>query len=175
MTQMTQMELQNELEKQAIGALEKLLRQMTGVRVSDIWNTHAGVDSPFGILVRAEVFGHGYTLACAVESDGDPARIRTTLSEFTQGDPRFPEDAIPVIIAPSLSPEAQKACREGSAGFIDLQGNAYLFLGESFIALRESPSRALTPAAQTPAIPTGSKAPRPTVGLRSHVAGDFAL
>ena len=120
-TQSTHIELSNDLELRAVGAMEKLLRQMSAVRISDIWNTHTGIGSPFGILARTEVFGHRYTLACAIEPDGHPARIQATLRELVKCDSLFPTDAIPVIIAPSLSPKAQRTCVEGSAGFLDLE------------------------------------------------------
>jgi len=160
-TQITQIELSNDLELRAVGAMEKLLRQMSAVRISDIWNTHTGIGSPFGILARTEVFGHRYTLACAIEPDGHPARIQATLHELVKCDSLFPTDAIPVIIAPSLSPKAQRTCREGSAGFLDLEGNACLFLGESFIGMRTSPRHAPSRVASVPAIHKRVKAALP--------------
>ena len=49
---------------------------------------------------------------------------------------------MPVIIAPYFSPDAQKACEDAGAGFLDLEGNARLSCGEVFIAERSVSSRA---------------------------------
>ena len=49
-------------------------------------------------------------------------------------------DTMPVLIAPYLSPEAQALCNESKTGFIDLEGNVRLALGEVFIVKRTMPT-----------------------------------
>ncbi len=51
----------------------------------------------------------------------------------------FNADATPVLIAPHLSPEAQALCKETRVAFLDLEGNARLFVGEVFIVMRSLP------------------------------------
>ena len=48
-----------------------------------------------------------------------------------------------VLIAPYLlPPEAQALCKERSASYLDLEGNAHLAFGEVFIGKRSVPGRA---------------------------------
>ena len=45
----------------------------------------------------------------------------------------------PVIIAQHISDEARAVCKENQAGFLDLEGNARIALGEVFILKRTIP------------------------------------
>jgi hypothetical protein len=59
-------------------------------------------------------------------------------------------DAIPVLIAPRLSPEAQALCKENQVGFLDLEGNARLTVGDFFIVMRSLPRSAPTRVSAAP-------------------------
>jgi hypothetical protein len=70
---------------------------------------------------------------------------------------RFPGATTPVLIAPELSEEAQALCRDSNTGFLDLEGNARLYLDEVFIVKRSLPHRkTLPPQAET--LPTSETA-----------------
>ncbi len=128
------------LEKHAERVLTETLGQMSGVDLKEMHHAYAGSDRPSGILVRINVLGHSHILACAVERDGDPAHIHTALQDSFKAAPHLTESATAVIIAPHISPEAQSACKDADAGFLDLKGNARLCVGELFIAKRSFPS-----------------------------------
>jgi hypothetical protein len=136
----------SELETRAKNALTEMLRRMSGVHLKEIncGSTRSG--SPTGFLAHVEVFGHDYTLACTVEQHGETTHLRTELRDSIGSVARLTADAIPVVIAPYFSPEAQAACAAADVGFLDLEGNAYISAGEVFIAERSFPRRSMTPA-----------------------------
>ena len=129
----------SEIEARAEKALTQALRQISYAKVKDIEYASAECGRPHGILANVEVLGHSYHLACIVERDGrlvhEPARVRS----FMKSAGRLVENTIPVVIAPSLSPEAQADCKAANAGFLDLEGNARLSMGEVFLAERSLP------------------------------------
>ncbi len=136
----------SELETRAKRALTETLGRMSGVNLKEIQSASAGCSLPAGFLAHVEVFGHCYTLACAVRQHGEPAHVRAGLRDSVSGVARMTENAIPVVIAPYFSPEAQAACAAADVGFLDLEGDAYLSVGEVFIAERSLPRRAISPA-----------------------------
>lgn len=126
----------DELEARAMEALTGLLRQMHGVSLREMQRMPAGESRNAGILARIDVFGHSHNLICALESDGEPTHVRAVLCRFQEYATPLTGSAIPALIAPRLSPEAQALCTEARVGFLDLEGNARLFAGELFIAMR---------------------------------------
>ncbi|MGD0470924.1 MAG: hypothetical protein ABSA54_21320 [Terriglobales bacterium] len=140
----------SELETRAKKALTETLGRMFGVDFKDMQRACAKSDRPSGILAHIGMFGHSHTLACAVERDGEPAHIHAALCDFLNRDPHVTESATPVIFAPYLSPAAQIACKDASAGFLDLEGDARLSVDELFIAERSFPCRVATRAVLSP-------------------------
>lgn len=138
-----------ELEKRAEQALTATLRQMSGVNLKDMQAASAESHRPTGILARIDVFGHSFTLACLVEPDGELPGVREALDDLVKYTAHLTETAIPVVIAPCLSLQAQAACRNAEIGYLDFQGNARLFIGELFIGERSFPCRT---AAGAPAL-----------------------
>lgn len=120
----------NELETRATEALRSLLGQVSVIKLKGIQRESAG-----SVLAQIDVLGHNHTLACDVQSSARPEALRTAL-RARQRCARQGETAIQVVIAPYLSPEAQQICKENQAGFLDLEGNARLALGEFFIGKR---------------------------------------
>jgi hypothetical protein len=126
-----------DLEVRAAAALKAVLAEVSTVKVKEILR-----DSPeHGLTAYVDVFGRRHTLACDVQSDGQPGHVRSALEGLRNGSTQRSGDAMPVIIAPYLSPEAQALCKENKTGFIDLEGNARLSLGEVFIVKRTLPDR----------------------------------
>jgi hypothetical protein len=133
-------EAKHDLEVRAAAALKAVLAEVSTIKVKEIRR-----DSPqHGLMAYVDVFGHGHTLACDVQTDGQAGQVRSALEELCKGAAHRSGDAMPVIIAPYLSPEAQALCKEHKAGFIDLEGNARLSLGEVFIVKRTLPNRSTT-------------------------------
>lgn len=127
----------DDLELRAIEALRALLGQVSVIKLKEIRREPHGP-----MLARVDVLGHSHTLACDIEPNGQPDTLRAHLRELHDGTRQYDgAAATPVLIAPYLSPEAQAVCKECDAGFLDLQGNARLALGEFFIGKRALMSR----------------------------------
>ena len=121
----------DDLELRAIEALRALLGQVSVIKLKEIKRDPRGP-----MLARVDVLGHSHTLACDIEPNGQPDTLRAHLRELHDGARQYDGAATPILIAPYLSPEAQAVCKECDAGFLDLQGNARLALGEFFIGKR---------------------------------------
>jgi hypothetical protein len=128
-----------ELETRAEKALMETLAQMSCVELKRLERACAASRRPSRIFAHVEVLGHNQTLICTVERDGELDHIRAGLRRSLTGVARHADNAIPVVIAPYFSPEAQAACETSGVGFLDLEGNAHLILGEVFIAERSVP------------------------------------
>jgi hypothetical protein len=92
-----------------------------------------------------------------VARNSDSAHLQRTLSDLGKVQARFPNGAIPVLIAQVLSEEVQACCRERNTGFLDLQGNARIYLDEVFIVKRSMPHGKKTPPQAEP-LPTSETA-----------------
>jgi hypothetical protein len=165
-----------ELIDRAAGALTALLAQVSGIKLEEMRREPAGRGA--ALLARIDVFGHSHFLACAVDPAGELEPLRTLLNDYRGVFPA-PADATRLIIAPRLSPEAQALCKEHCAGFLDLEGNARLSVGELFICTRSIPGRnaanATTVSAKPHArVPTGS-AGRDQVWKLPHQPAGAAL
>ncbi len=141
----------DDLELRAIEALRALLGQVSVIKLKEIRR------EPHGhMLARVDVLGHSHMLACDIEPNDQPETLRAHLRELHDGARQYDGAATPVLIAPYLSPEAQAVCKECDAGFLDLQGNARLALGEFFIGKRalspRSPHRSASRTGSTNAL-----------------------
>jgi len=143
----------HDLEVRAAAALKAVLAEVSTIKVREIRHQGAETGSDHSLTASVDVFGRHHTLACGVQSDGQPGHVRSALEELRHGASRLPGDAMPVIIAPYLSPEARAVCKENKAGFLDLEGNARLALGEVFIVKQSLPYRSTTPRPATASWP----------------------
>ena len=119
----------NDLELRAAEALRSLLAQVSVIKLKEIRHQSKG-----SVMADVEVLGHRHTLACEVKSTTQLGSLRTALRQLNSKPDQG--KTIPVLIAPYLSPEAQAMCKENQAGFLDLEGNARLAMGEVFIGKR---------------------------------------
>jgi hypothetical protein len=136
-------EAKHDLEVRAAAALKAVLAEVSTIKVREIRHQAPETGHDRGLTAYVDVVGHHHTLACGVPCDGQPGHVRSALEELRHGAAQLPGGATPVIIAPYLSEEAQALCKESKAGFLDLEGNARLALGEVFIVKRTLPSRGL--------------------------------
>ena len=75
------------------------------------------------LVIRVRSGGKTQRLVCEIKSVGEPrylAQAITSLTLAVRQDSRL----YPVVIAPYISPEGQRLCREAGVGFLDLTGNA---------------------------------------------------
>jgi hypothetical protein len=121
------------LENEAVEALRQTLGQISVVKTKEI-----KVESQRHktIIAHVEIYGHAHRLVCKVVRNCNPAELQQTFLELRRLHAQFPGGTTPVLIAPELSEEAQTLCRESNTGFLDLEGNARLYLDEVFIVKR---------------------------------------
>ena len=125
-----------ELEVRAAEALKALLEQVSAVKIKEMKHERPARGRAAEIVAYVDVYGHSHTLTCEVNSDTTPSKVRASLKKLQDSAEQHSGAATAVIIAPYLSPEAQALCKESRAGFLDLEGNARLTLGEFFIGKR---------------------------------------
>ena len=120
-------------EVQALEALRVLLEQVPAIKLLDIEQEALAPDHGVDIVAHIEASGTRHTLVCEVKSSGQPRHVRLALLQLRDFVMNRAKDAIPVFMAPYLSPEAQALCREQEVGYLDLEGNARLTFGSVFI------------------------------------------
>jgi hypothetical protein len=130
-----------QLEMSAAAALKAALAEVSTIKVREIRHepSQPGRDSRLEICV--ELFGQRHTLTCGIDADGEPQQVRSLLVALRTSGTQRDHEAMPIIFAPSLSLESQALCKESQAGFVDLEGNARLALGEVFIVRHTLPQR----------------------------------
>lgn len=125
-----------ELEVRAAEALKSLLKQVSAVKLKEMKHEASARGGAAEILAHIDVYGHSHTLACKVNADTRPSKVRASLRKLEDCAANLAGETTLVLIAPYLSPEAQALCKQSHAGFLDLEGNARLSLGEVFIGKR---------------------------------------
>ena len=128
----------NELQLRAAEALKLLLQEVSAVKLKEM-KREAGRAAE--ILAHVDVYGHSHTLACEVNTDARPSKVRASIRKLQDCAAHRADETTPVLIAPYLSPAAQTLCKQSHAGFLDLEGNARITLGEVFIGKRSMRQR----------------------------------
>jgi len=128
-----------ELTIRAAEALRAVLAEVSGTKVREISHPSSNTRSAGAFTASVDVYGSRHTLACEIAPDAQPAHLRALLQELRDNVDRSHTAVTPVIIAPHISDEARAVCNENRAGFLDLEGNARIALGEVFILKRTIP------------------------------------
>ena len=118
-------------EHQAAEVLRMLLEQVPAIEHLDVRQQRA--DSGVDLIAHFDAYGHRHTLACEVKSSGQPRYTRQALLQLRNYVVHKDRHAIPVLIAPYLSTEAQTLCREYGVGFLDFEGNVRLVFEGIFV------------------------------------------
>lgn len=125
-------------------ALRAVLARVSAIRLLEFTQVPPPVGASARILVRIDIYGHSHTLACDLYSDSELSSLRAAFRESRAVAAALPPAAVPVVIAPYLSPETQAICKENQVGFFDFEGNARLTVGDFFIVMRSMPRVAAT-------------------------------
>lgn len=128
-------------------ALRKLLREVPAIEEAVVRKRSARHDGA-DLTAQVRLPGNQYTLACRVESSGQPRQVRAAMQRLR--DERAGRLDHPVLAAPHLSLEARRLCRQEGIGFLDLEGNAHLAFGSVYIdrqlTARRAPERREAPS-----------------------------
>jgi hypothetical protein len=143
-----------ELRIRAAEALRAVLGEVSGTKIREISLPSPDAGSAGAFTASVDVYGHRHTLACEIAPDDQPAHLRALLEGLCGSIASTHAAATPVIIAPHISDEARAMCNESHAGFLDLEGNARIALGEVFILKRTIPNAVRRNAAQDAAKPS---------------------
>jgi hypothetical protein len=125
-----------EMRIRATEALRAVLSEVSGTKVREISHPSADAGSAGAFTASVDVYGRRHTLACEIALDDKPANLRALIAEMSAGIAGARDSATPVIIASHISDETRALCNESNAGFLDLEGNARIALGEVFILKR---------------------------------------
>jgi len=143
-------------ESEAIEALRETLRQISVIKVKDIHVSRHGHHSEKTILGYVEIYGHAHLLACKFVGRCDQQHLQRAVHELQRVQRERGVVVKPILIAATMSDEAQMLCRNNNIGFLDLEGNARLYLDEVFIVKRSLHQKKIPPQAET--LPTSETA-----------------
>lgn len=130
-------ESMKDLEQKAADALTALLQRVPALVVDHVEIEPAGgPDRGVDIMAHVVVADRRHTLICEVKSSGQPRHVRMGLLQLRNYAAHFDGAAIPIFVAPYLSPEAQALCSDYQVGFLDLAGNASIIFDSVFIERR---------------------------------------
>ncbi len=150
--------MKRQLENEAVGALRQTLGQISVVKIKEIKVEAANQDrSDRTIIADVEVYGHAHRLVCKLVCSYSPIELQHTFLELQRLHAQFQGETTPVLIAPVLTEEAQTLCRDSNTGYLDLEGNARLYLDEVFIVKRSLMHRKMLPP-QAEIVPTSEAA-----------------
>jgi len=121
----------------AEAALKAALAEVSTIKVREIRYEPSTPGRESCMTVHMDLLGQRQTLSCEIHSDGEPQQLRSAFEAPRGGSAQ--QNAMSIIVAPYLSPEAQALCKENKTGFVDLEGNVRLALGEVFILKRTLP------------------------------------
>lgn len=122
------------VERQAVREIEAFLGGLPNMeidhidRVDDRSARNAGVD----VVVRSRFGGKPLLFVIEAKSSGQPRNVRQAahqLHRYLDGHPH----AVPIVMAPYLSPQARDACREEQVGYLDFMGNALVVFDTVYI------------------------------------------
>ncbi len=121
------------LEARAYKALCGLLEKIPILQIEGIEAEAVSGDWAPGFIVRLLVDGRPQQLICEYKSNGQPRHARSAILELRNYLAHRAPLAIPVFIAPYVSPAVRQLCEEQGVGFLDLAGNARIAFGGVFI------------------------------------------
>lgn len=155
--------MRKQIEVEAIEALRDTLQQVSVIKVKEITKGTKGSRRENLILAHIEIYGHAHLLACKVVESYNSSKIMGIVDGLKAVQKKRGVVTIPVLISRVMSEESQSLCRDNNLGFLDLAGNARLYLDEVFIVKRSLPHNPKLP-------PKAEKLPISETTHFAHVA-----
>lgn len=94
------------------------------------------IDARADFLITAKLKDKKYTFICELKSLGAPSHVLSAIAQLKKIIEY--KKAYPIIIAPYISQRSAEICRQNEVGFIDLEGNVFLSIGDVLIDKRVS-------------------------------------
>jgi len=99
--------------------------------------------APYAFALRVAL-GRGAVeldLLCVALTEGHPEEVQRFLRAVAEAQPPpTGQEALPTLIAPYFSPEAQALCRQAGVGYLDLAGNAGLETSHCYLEVGGRPN-----------------------------------
>ena len=128
------------IEREAAERLSDFLRDIPTVRHVDA-KSGVEVQRPeVDVLVKFDIGGRQVVLVCEVKSSGQPRFVRDAINQLSRQQRSELLDAVPIVVAPYFSEQAQRLCREANVGYLDFEGNARIAFDTVYIE-RKSPTQ----------------------------------
>lgn len=125
----------------ALDALQSLFAQISAVRLNEVRaRSTADASGATEFIAHIDIYGRSHTLVCAAATGSDHAALRRSFEQLRCTADAMAPRATPVVIALSASSLARSLCSEYGAGYLDLEGNVRLELGEFFIVRHTLPA-----------------------------------
>lgn len=83
-------------------------------------------------VIKVRVGNSSKLLCFEVKSEGEPIYLYQAIGQFSQS-PERQRGGYPVIVAPFISEQGRKVCKDAGFGYIDLIGNVFLKFGSVYI------------------------------------------
>lgn len=131
-----------EIERQAAEVLQNLLREIPALRVQKLRIGSNGKDTGVDLILNVKVAGESHLLVGEVKRNGQPRYVRDAIYVLRSYIDQLGKPAIPVLIAPYLSPSSRVLCRGNGVSYLDFEGNAHLAFSTVYIdrSVAEKPS-----------------------------------
>ena len=122
----------NELELHAVQQLRELL---SAASLEIVKEQQQQREKEIDFIIQLSSESQKWTLACEVKSSGQPRNIRMAAWQAKDFAQRAGPGAnvYPVVLAPFISAETGKICKEMGVGYADLAGNCRLAFGNVYI------------------------------------------
>src|SRR4051794_5209732 len=105
------------LDSEAIEALGETLRQISVIKVKKITVDRHGHRGEKTILGHIEIYGHAHLLACKFVDNCDLPNLQRAVRELQRVQMERGIVVMPILIASSMTEEAQTLCRDNNIGF----------------------------------------------------------
>lgn len=136
---------ENDLLPQAIQVIERLFEDAPFVRIKEIHQEKAIGNHRPDLVIRLTICRNATpaqerTLIGELRSNGYPGTARDALDQLRYYVGHFPQEGegppTPLFIAPFISEETARLCKEAGVGYIDLAGNCFLLFDTVYIERR---------------------------------------
>lgn len=110
-------------ETEVIASLKRRLPEL--LPALDVEVQRPRREDSWDLALKVRTAGTTQRIICEVKSVGEPrylAQAIASLTRTTQKD----SSLYPLVVAPYISPEGRRLCREAKVGYLDLAGNAFL-------------------------------------------------
>ena len=129
---------EQQLAADAASSLKDRLEQLPNVTISITKEPTLAHGRP-DLLVEVVYGDNQKTLVCEVERNAEPLQARNAIYQLKQYISALP-DAIPVFIAPYISPRTAQLCRDEQVCYLDLAGNCHLTFDYFYIHVEGKPN-----------------------------------